>query len=156
MKVVFLDFDGVLNSQKFIRSSDAGVILNPESMKILKYVVDKTGAKIVLSSSWREHWNKDNELCDFVGAYINSEFKKAGLEIFDKTPQERMDREEQIEKWLKENPDTSNFVVLDDAFLDAKFLRGHFVRTSEFRGGIDMENANEAISILNKGGAEAL
>ena len=49
-KVIFLDVDGVLNSSRTLHediSSEDDLILN------LKELVDKTGAKIILSSSWR-------------------------------------------------------------------------------------------------------
>ena len=50
MKVIFLDIDGVLNSDASLMVDDrveGDLILN------LKYIVDKTDAKIILSSSWR-------------------------------------------------------------------------------------------------------
>ena len=53
MKVIFLDVDGVLNSQQlFEKSEDAQLIsVDEENIKNLKKIVDATGAKIVLSST---------------------------------------------------------------------------------------------------------
>ena len=58
MKVIFLDVDGVLNSQQlFEKSEDAQLIsVDEENIKNLKKIVDATGAKIVLSSSWIYGW----------------------------------------------------------------------------------------------------
>lgn len=65
MKVVFLDIDGVLNSEKWHRYLHDNVDphewsaqypfyeIDPESVKWLNYVTDQTGAKIVVSSAWR-------------------------------------------------------------------------------------------------------
>lgn len=47
MKVIFLDFDGVITTMKSRWN------LCKEKMELVKEIVDKTGAKIVISSSWR-------------------------------------------------------------------------------------------------------
>lgn len=47
MKVIFLDFDGVITTMKSHWN------LCKEKMELVKEIVDKTGAKIVISSSWR-------------------------------------------------------------------------------------------------------
>lgn len=53
MKVIFLDFDGVLNSRSFraVRSD----IIDEKHMTFLRRIVEATGAGIVLSTSWRVH-----------------------------------------------------------------------------------------------------
>ena len=47
MKVIFLDFDGVITTMKSRWN------LCKEKMELVKEIVDKTDAKIVISSSWR-------------------------------------------------------------------------------------------------------
>jgi hypothetical protein len=47
VKVIFLDVDGVLNGHE----SQWRVI--PECVRLLNEIVERTGAKLVLSSSWR-------------------------------------------------------------------------------------------------------
>ena len=86
MLIIFLDFDGVLNSKKYIAlKNEPGVCFDPECLNLLKEIVLKTNAKIVLTSSWREHWDKDEKLCDETGVVINQAFKSLGFKIFDKT-----------------------------------------------------------------------
>ena len=59
MKVIFLDIDGVLNSDEYVdkvKKSDIQGIerdIDIEKVKLLKRAIDETGAKVVLSSSWR-------------------------------------------------------------------------------------------------------
>lgn len=53
MKVIFLDFDGVITT---LRSNWS---LYKEKMLLLKRIVDATGAKIVISGSWRRHTLED-------------------------------------------------------------------------------------------------
>lgn len=142
MKVVFLDFDGVLNSERYVRNcGEYGVVIDPSRMQLLKQIIEATGAKIVLSTSWREHWTK-------TGTQINDIFEAYELEIFDKTPKLGGRREKEIEAWLNEFPNVENFVVLDDRFLYAEFLKGHFVKTANYLEGLDEENVDLAIQIL--------
>ena len=151
MKIIFLDFDGVLNSEKYLRNCGRyGVIADPVRMIYLKKIVDATGAKIVLSTSWREHWNENTEECDETGLRINEIFRVYGLCIYSKTPKLDSFREDEIKKWLDEHEGIESFVVLDDAFLSADFLNGHFVRTSNYRDGLNEENTMDAIKILGE------
>ena len=61
MKVIFLDIDGVLNSFQTFReiyyehelTGFRRVAIDIDKVKLLKEIVDNTGALIVLSSSWR-------------------------------------------------------------------------------------------------------
>lgn len=59
MKVIFLDVDGVLNSDEYIHKVIKKKIngieseIDVEKIKLLKKAVDETGANVVLSSSWR-------------------------------------------------------------------------------------------------------
>ena len=50
-KVIFLDIDGVLNDEGDER--EKGVVIEPYFVQNLFQIVDKTGAEIILSSSWR-------------------------------------------------------------------------------------------------------
>jgi len=52
MKIIFLDIDGVLNVIPQGRDK-YGMIFHPEFVENLKYIIEQTNAKIVISSSWR-------------------------------------------------------------------------------------------------------
>ena len=150
MKVIFLDFDGVLNGQKDVAPfvADQGVRLLPEKLLLIKQMTAATDAKIILSTSWREHWSADAAQCDTTGLRINSIFSQYGLQIQDKTPSLRTGRETEIKSWLDTHPETTHFVVLDDGLLSADFLDGHFVKTSAYFGGLDETDVKKAIEIL--------
>ena len=66
MKVIFLDIDGVLNTNSDREISD-------DKLKLLSELVSKTGADVVLSSSWRNWWN--NPKTNIPGSFI-TEWKK--------------------------------------------------------------------------------
>ena len=59
MKIIFLDVDGVLNSDKYINYTSKKNIdgikadIDVKTIELLKKALDITGAKIVLSSSWK-------------------------------------------------------------------------------------------------------
>ena len=59
MKIIFLDIDGVLNSDEYfdkIKNLNINGIENDIDISkiiLLKKSLDETGAKIVLTSSWR-------------------------------------------------------------------------------------------------------
>ncbi len=150
MKVIFIDFDGVLNTEKYVRScAEFGLIIDPSKMALLKQITDATAAKIVLSTSWREHWDEVPQNCDNTGTEINNVFAQHDLHIFGKTPILNCCREDEIAAWLKNNPQVTNFVVLDDRFLDSERIRGHFVKTFGYSKGLDETTVDKAIDILN-------
>ena len=152
MKVIFLDIDGVLNSEDYVYSCrEYGIAIDPTRMVLLKQIINETNAKIVLSTSWREHWEKNPDECRKTGLQINTIFSKYDLEIFDKTPNLRTRREQEIWYWLNKNPQVKNFVVLDDMFLCAEFLNGHFIKTSNRFDGLDEADVEKAIEILSEG-----
>lgn len=102
----------------------------------------------MLSTSWREHWSAIPEECNETGELINELFCSYGLNIFDKTPRLYLSREQEIKDWLDNHPEVTNFVVLDDMFLSAYFLDGHFVKTSDYFGGLDENDVRDATDIL--------
>ncbi|MEE6452661.1 HAD domain-containing protein [Gottfriedia acidiceleris] len=63
MKIIFLDIDGVLNTDRQIRLNNLEQIDNikfdPIAMKNLKIIVDESKANIVITSTWRVH-RQDN------------------------------------------------------------------------------------------------
>lgn len=154
MKIIFLDFDGVLNSVEYDRVRDRTVNTNIDESRLplLKQIVDATQAKIVLSTSWRRHWNKNAGDCDGVGLWINAVFEKYGLEIYGKTPQLHFGagRKAEVLSWLEFPPEAvDDFVILDDYALGWEELGAHLVKTSPYIGrGLEIEHVEKAIKIL--------
>lgn len=106
MKIIFLDFDGVLNNTYYLinfkRQGKDDFELDPECMHKLFEIVDKTHAKIVLTSSWR-----------FTPG-IKDFFKKYNLEIYDILPRLEEDyRPDEIYQWLSTHK-VENYLILDD------------------------------------------
>lgn len=153
MKVIFLDIDGVLNSISYdrVRTDEDGNI-DKTRLVLVKELVDKTGAKIVLSSSWRDHWEKNTEYLDEEGKKLISVFAEAGLEIYGKTPKiGYLERSEEIRLWLKENPNVTHFVALDDHGYNWGDMEPFLVQTNYRIGrALEEKHIKKAIGILNK------
>lgn len=155
MKVIFLDVDGVLNSREYDGRRNWNELTNIDETRLplIKEIVDSTGAKIVLSSTWRQHWDRDSTRCDTAAQYINETFAKFGLSVYDKTPDlGNSSRSEEIKKWLQDtNENIESFVIIDDCVFGWGELSDRFVRTEpQFRLGIEKEHVEQAIAILNK------
>lgn len=129
MKVLFLDVDGVLNSHSDFRvwADFDGFphIVNLDKVDRLVKIINETGCKIVLSSSWRN------------SQYGYDTLKKLNyFEIFDCTPRHHYEnngrkytcRGAEIQDWLDRNPCTNYAIVDDDSDMLDSQLR-HFVQT---------------------------
>ncbi|MBQ8448579.1 MAG: hypothetical protein IJX27_06590 [Clostridia bacterium] len=150
MKIIFLDIDGVLNCDRFIiKNKCRGIGIDPERVALLAEIVRASGAKIVLTTSWRSHWSENPEECDAMGREINEAFAAQGLTVYSKTPRISYVREEEILAWLDENPEATRFVIIDDMYLQHEHLDAYIIRTIPFRGGLCEEDVMEAIKILN-------
>ena len=187
MKVIFLDIDGVLNSAKHIHElwdkKESGEISVDTYWKIndlpyegtllpLQKIVQKTGAIIVLSSTWRFSHGKINQL--------NQIFKDYGFQIADTTDdgvwdswlvdmgfdfnkcyskhtnkhgeKYTTDRGAEIMLWLHNHPDVESFVILDDDIADIKpYYTEEHIQTDFYGEALNMECAEKTIKILNKG-----
>ena len=146
-----------LNSARYdrIRTEEQGNI-DETRLTLLKRIVDETGAQIVLSSSWRKHWDKDESLCDRIGRELNAVFAEHGMSVYDKTvcPASN-DRAAEIRAWLKSRNDVEAFVILDDVpFGWGAELQEHLVRTNYAVGrGLEESHVLKSIEILSCGGA---
>ncbi len=172
MKIIFLDIDGVLNtSETFIKRKEkynqTGILdieIDEFRVEYLKQIIDKTGAKIVLSSSWRLFFNKENDRIiprNKKGLELYNLFNKYDIEIYDITTKDNyLKREEQINMWLNDN-DVDSFAVIDDessdlqSFIGKELIKTSFTKDGEILMNMDdclglcEEHIQEAINILN-------
>lgn len=160
MKVIFLDIDGVLNSDdwytyrhiactsKEINDDYPLKEIDPKALMYLKTLVKETKAKIVISSSWKHSMNVEK---------FTELFKKLGFEeeIIDVTPDfgyHVYPRGCEILAWIKnfcKTTDIENYVILDDDIDMLYCQKDNFIPINSEHGLI-LENVQEAIKILNK------
>jgi hypothetical protein len=161
MKVIFLDIDGVLNSQnsiihyhEFFQRKYKDPMLFPCStaekfpkvyMKNLLRIVKETNAKIVVSSCWRISY-PDGRLWTI----LLENFKQYNLdtEIIGVTSRLQKKRGDEIRKWLSENSEVESFVIIDDDSDMCEFTESNLART-HWMTGLTKSIADKAIEILN-------
>ena len=144
MKVIFLDYDGVVNNLVFHEIDGEPTFYsknwdkNPnkrdfsvndfQAVAWLNKIVREFNCKIVVSSTWR--MRKDYKECLY-----NAGFKG---EIIGRTPKleqhvSHETRGREIKMWLDEHPDIEDFVILDDD-ADMWILKDHLIQTNTYRG----------------------
>lgn len=147
MDVIFLDFDGVLNNRRF-RAAQSGMI-DEKHMTFLRRIVEATGAQIVLSTSWRVHWDASPENRSETGREIDRIFGKYGIEIIGKIS-DGPDKAQEIRHWLDGRPDV-RYVILDDSLFGWGELAERLVQTGGLQDGLDSRTAEMAIDQLKNG-----
>lgn len=163
MNIIFLDIDGVLNSHETCTKEHArtgkngfggffkptekcthdNVLWGQELVDNLKYIVEKTQAVIVISSTWRKHFTieKFNEmfaLYNFTPTIIG------------RTKNLNRARGFEIQEWLNTNTIDSNYVILDDDNDMLDIQKNNFINT-DFNVGLTKQDAEKAVKILNDG-----
>ena len=149
--VIFLDFDGVLNTeQNYARhaaegkpNKDAwGPLFDPRAVGNLRKILTATGAAIVISSSWR--------YAHRLGSLrMMWEVRELPGEIIDTIPcgATYISRGEDIECWLDKygRPD---YVIIDDLDDFSPAQHDRYIETNPIVGITDAD-AQKAIEILN-------
>ena len=156
MKVLFLDIDGVLNSKRYDETRTLGNSFNIDESRLplLKQIIDRTGASIVLSSTWRHKLYENCKPKNGEGTRLLFTFEKYSLNISSITPSdpELSTRPQEIEAWLLEHKDeVEAFAIIDDAFGGWGELSEHLVQTNYRIGrGLEPRHVEAAVEILNR------
>lgn len=147
MKIIFLDIDGVLNSEQWFEEPKIfpNEYIDPKCLKLVIDLAKTEKAKIVITSVWRT-----------TTALINF-LEQKGLDIFDKTPilDEGSLRGEEIQKWLDANflqfPEGIQFIIIDDIVNILPNHKSHLVLTDARTGIVinDIIRAHEIFEHLN-------
>jgi hypothetical protein len=147
MKIIFLDIDGVMNSETYHKNLDTKKKnwqrFEPEAVKMIKKLVEEFAAKIVISSIWRFVAKKE----------LATELKETGLinhlHTDWKTPIiEPGHRGKEIKMWLSEHPEIKEFVIIDDDSDVLEVFNDNFVRT-DYYDGLQAEHYYKAREILD-------
>lgn len=165
-KLIFLDIDGVISTQKFHYA------LDKDACDLLGKIIDATDAMIVMSSSWRKNTVEDTKnYLTTIGHSVPFLFPYAdriiGVTIrayayIMQGVHLGIPRGVEIKQWIDthihsdngENWDRKevgidfNYVILDD---DSDMLleqEEHFIKTDTYLG-LSVDDVEKAISILN-------
>ena len=152
MKTIFLDIDGVLNHiGTHTRCPSGAWGIDEKKVLLLKEIVDATGAKLVVTSTWKldfENGGKDWK-------YLLNKIRYRGkMDIYDVTKEnggELARRGDGITNWLNSH-DVESFIILDDEmFPDYKYynLEPYIIKT-DIRYGLTKDHVDLAIKMLGR------
>lgn len=150
-KVIFLDVDGVLNEESTqTRTKSNCIFVDEAKLLLLKRIVDTTGAKLVLSSTWRYDRNDARYNGDFL--QLQEAIRAVGLDFYSFTPEDVLGirRGMEIKAWLGTHPEVKQFVILDDELFDyeERGLLDRLVKTNFENGGLTEAHVLEAVDLL--------
>lgn len=173
--IVFLDIDGVLNSEKWFKYAHEQKLkekeeyplfqLDPESISLINKLYDKTGCIFICSSTWRKGYSLE-ELNQFMKSKGATWEFTGKTHSFDSSIKLRdneygggdyvnIPRGLEIDSWIYDGFSYDElyevrFVIIDD---DSDMLlsqKDNFVHT-RFKSGFDEESLNKAVDILIDG-----
>ena len=158
MKVIFLDIDGVLNTyqtfkdinEEYKKTGIDRIEIDEFRLEFLKEIIEKTGAVVVLNSSWKNNCKMEN------GKYITLSKKmrqfieilsKHNISIYDFTLDFKTNKQEAIYRWL-EGKNIESFIIIDDDpyHLD-DFLGKELIKTSIVKDGEMIMNMDDAFGL---------
>ena len=151
-RLLFLDVDGVLNKIETLTNPSAVVIpgwpgpLARPLLARLKKVLDRTGAFIVLSSTWR--------LYELGGVALRHGFELVGIDpalvVGATSDLKGVPRAHEIQQWLVNHGPCASWAAVDDLDLwseSPRAMEGHAVRTF-LASGLTVDAAKEIVKFL--------
>ena len=159
--IIFLDIDGVLNSDstfkenegfskaisKLPKNSSPSPLylsqindLDNNKISLIKELSHVTNSKIVITSTWR-----NLKIWPLIEEYLITK----GLPIIYTTPYIENNRSKEIATYLKEHPDISNFIIIDDDFFPGyEEYCDKFIHPSFYQDGFTEEHLELAKTLL--------
>lgn len=159
MKVIFLDIDGVLNTdetfiniyKEFKNTGNRRIEIDEFRVEFLSKIIKITKAKVVLSSSWRIFFNEELKPVNNKSYELLKLLNKYDIGLYSKTDYLGTKRESEIDKWLLDNNNIENFIIFDDESFDLKkYENNKLIKTN--KTGLCYKHINLAINMLNKKG----
>lgn len=155
MKVMFLDIDGVLNSQEWYTERMEKEMsydypkdeFSPELVSKLNGLIKETKAKIVISSTWRisRSLSELKDLFRFVGVQGEVIGKTSSNQFRGKYGQ--CVRGKEIKEWIDEQREEVKYIIIDDDNGMLPEQQSRFIKTTWLHGLEDYQVTN-AINLL--------
>lgn len=148
-KIIFLDVDGVLNSNfwndSHQRELSDGTLIDKDKVILLGELVKNTGAKIVLHSGWRFWFDDKMEPLRIESAKLAEMLQECGMKIFDVTPDLATEeiirtkkfslvKANEILRWLALHEGVDKWIVIDDLDLHNELILQHQIKPNQTVG----------------------
>lgn len=149
MKILALDLDGVLVSDKYLRQSclqdSENCILEPAKIKIIKDVLSSDEQiKVIMNSSWNATFN----LTQFKELFLSADPSFPVEKIIDVTSSD-IDKPLSLRMWLKRNDIFSFLCIDDEALFDIDDPFHEYQLKTSFYIGLKEEHAPIIIEALS-------
>lgn len=160
--IIFLDIDGVLNSNfrnnSHQKEISDGKLIDIEKIRILAKLVKRTNAKIILHSGWRFWFNSRLEPTHEESENLLILLQQEGLSIDGMTPDLSTEeiriskkfslvKASEILAWLDEHKEIDKWVVIDDLDLHNPEIEVHQIKTDS-SVGLTIEDVQTAEKML--------
>ncbi len=151
-RVLFLDIDGVVLSGEELQRTRNRRYLPPSKIALVQEICDRTGATVVVSSTWRL-FDETADLLRHAGLTLHPDWR---------TPRGRQHgslivattRGSEIARWLARNPLVTDYAIVDD---DSDMLpeqMERFVKTP-FHTGIERAHVERLVAAIVAGARSA-
>ncbi len=164
VKIIFLDIDGVLNSNfrndTHQRELSNGALIDMDRVALLGKLVKKTNAKIVLHSGWRFWFNNNLKPLRIESEKLLDMFQTEDIEIYDLTPDYTTEEIRRTKKfslvkakeilgWLDMHKEIDSWIVIDDLDLHNEHILQHQIKTDQTIG-LTQQDIEKAEAMLLK------
>lgn len=162
-KIIFLDIDGVLNSDYWNENHEKeiseGTLIDDDKVELLNRIISSTKASVVLHSGWRFWFNKDIQPLRKESLRLVEILTRNHIIISDITPdfttQEIREKKKfslvkakEILAWLKAHQEVEKWIVIDDLCLHNDEIDKHQLKTNPLTG-LTHEDVDLAINMLS-------
>lgn len=162
-KVIFLDIDGVLNSNFWNnthqREISDGTLIDSDKIKLLGELVRNTGAKIVLHSGWKYWFDSCLKPTRAESERLQTLLMQENLTIDSVTPDHATEeikkskkfsliKAKEILAWLDDHKEVQQWVVIDDLDLHNAEIAKHQLRTDP-QTGLTIKDVHEIEKMLH-------
>ena len=149
-KVIFLDFDGPMipiRAYWLPNQTKPASVFDPVAVSLLNKLVRDSGAKIVISSSWRGVGDDESKEKVFETLVMNGVATSFVHEDWATPWKFSSERVHEIPMWLNDHPEVTHYVAIDDIHLDVEAVP-FAVRSSSYEG-FSLRNYLESRIILD-------
>ncbi|MBQ8991512.1 MAG: hypothetical protein IJ084_05870 [Prevotella sp.] len=168
-KYLFLDFDGVLNTGNFQKRmkeegidayDEYGPAFDPQAVDYLRQIIERTGCKVVVSSTWRNEgiermkqmWkdrSMPGSIYSMTPILLSTTFQNAMNGEIMSAPT-KLAKALEIELWLQEHASKdARYVIVDDEYIhlgDEDYI--HMLKTDD-QIGLSIYLVSQAVLALN-------
>ena len=162
VRVIFLDIDGVLNSNFWNENHQTeisdGTLIDIEKIRLLSTLVKNTNANIILHSGWKFWFDSALHPLRKEAEHLKKLFGQEGLMIADITPDHSTEEIKKSKKfslvkaseilaWLDEHKEVDKWIVIDDLDLHNSEIEAHQIKTDPHTG-LTSDDVRKAESML--------